>query len=420
MSEVERGFPRPVKMNIQGLLMYEDGYRDPRKVIVKPLDEDRDGVPDDPTILEEVVQNFNAPPQNLYFRKIVDFDGYEYMALWKAQFLSLPLSYSGVFEAVGSGDSAIWTVQGRAQTLERTIPVQNIDLLVLDLGSSVDQLVDFLNGATDDETLRQFDGLVVTRGGQFSRLHAAPQDSGWQLSHVITTDYATRVGRSFTLNRLLPFQNPLHFRWKHYAPRENRIDPSISNIIDMFVITNAYFREVLQWKNSRDDVESFPRPPTSESLRVQFGELSQFKMLSDEIVFKPGRFKLLFGRGAEPELQARFKVVKMPSTTLTDNEVKSRVIDAVESYFELENWDFGERFYYTELSAYIHQRLSNIISTVVIVPQKAESAFGNLFQIKSEVNELFLSTATVADVDVVSNLTETNLRIRRGDLFPPR
>jgi hypothetical protein len=236
---------------------------------------------------------------------------------------------------------------------------------------------------------------------------------GNSVSAESTSDYALAIGRSFTLNELLTTQNPLYFRWKHFAPRQNRIDPSISNIIDMYVVTNAYFRDVIRWKSSNSSVSLFPESPTSESLRVQFGELNQFKMLSDQIVFKPAQFKLLFGVGAEPELSAKFNVVKLPTTTLTDNEVKSRVIDAVDEYFDITNWDFGERFYYTELSAYIHQKLSNIISTVVIVPQNAESAFGNLFQIKSEPNELFLSTATVADVEIVRNLTETNLRIRR-------
>lgn len=424
-NEIQRGFPRPVKMNIQGLLMYEDGYRDPRKVIVKPLDEDRDGVPDDPTILEQVVQNFEAEPSQVFFRKIQDFDGYEYLTLWRGNFLWI--TGTGVNSVANDafltlnpeGESPIVNLRGQVdRNFSRvfTLEANDVDLLVL-TQINIDQFVNAANLALADVGVKSLAGIIVASRGRFYELG---EGSLGELTYTETTDYASRVGRSFSLNRLLPVQNPLHFLWKHYAPRENRIDPSISNIIDMFVITNGYFREVQEWKNRRQSVENFPRPPTSESLRVQFGELNQFKMLSDEVVFRPGQFKLLFGQGAEPELQARFKVVKLPSTTLTDNEVKSRVIDAVESYFQLENWDFGERFYYTELSAYIHQRLSNIISTVVIVPEKAESAFGNLFQIRSEVNELFLSTATVSDVDIVSNLTETNLRVRRGDLFPPR
>ena len=32
----------------------------------------------------------------------------------------------------------------------------------------------------------------------------------------------------------------------------------------------------------------------------------------------------------------------------------TQVIEAVNEYFDVANWDFGETFYYTELSAYIH------------------------------------------------------------------
>ena len=52
-----------------------------------------------------------------------------------------------------------------------------------------------------------------------------------------------------------------------------------------------------------------------------------------------------------------------------------------------------------------------VVVGVIIVPQKDDSVFGNLFQVKGETDELFLSTATVADVEIVRNLTDTNLRV---------
>jgi hypothetical protein len=46
----------------------------------------------------------------------------------------------------------------------------------------------------------------------------------------------------------------------------------------------------------------------------------------------------------------------------------------------------------------------------VIVPKDAEAKFGDLFQIKAGSNELFFSTASVNDVEIVSGLTGANLR----------
>ena len=47
---------------------------------------------------------------------------------------------------------------------------------------------------------------------------------------------------------------------------------------------------------------------------------------------------------------------------------------------------------------------------MVIVPKDAEAKFGDLFQIKAGGNELFFSTASVSQVEIVSGLTGSNLR----------
>ena len=112
------------------------------------------------------------------------------------------------------------------------------------------------------------------------------------------------------------------------------------------------------------------------------------------------------------ELQATFKVIKTLGSDISDNEVKSQVIEAINRFFLLNNWDMGESFYYTELAAFIHQSMPTNISSVALVPTNSESNFGNLFQVKAEVDELFLPVAKVTDIDVVKGFTEQNLKIR--------
>ena len=141
-------------------------------------------------------------------------------------------------------------------------------------------------------------------------------------------------------------------------------------------------------------------------------DLTAYKSISDEIIFKPAKFKLLFGDSAEAELRAIFKVIKVVGSTMSDNELRSRIVAVTEDFFNIANWDFGESFYYTELAAYIHQNIPGQLSSIVIVPSQTESNFGNLFQVKAEPNELFLSTVTVNNVEVVKGFTEQNLKIR--------
>ncbi len=232
------------------------------------------------------------------------------------------------------------------------------------------------------------------------------------IENIIDKYHYDKNGKVFTQNTDITQLErlPFYFKWSHYAPIDQRVDPSATNIIDMIVITDSYYRDVTIWKNSNGSLATFPAAPTTEELRIQFQELDQYKMVSDSMIWNSGTFKLLFGTQAATELQATFKVVKAASTSISDNEVKTLVITAIDQYFDVRNWDFGEKFFYTELAAFIHQQLSRIISSVVIVPSNSSSQFGNLFEIIANPTELFISTATVNNVSIVANLTEQNLR----------
>jgi hypothetical protein len=120
----------------------------------------------------------------------------------------------------------------------------------------------------------------------------------------------------------------------------------------------------------------------------------------------------LFGPYADQQYQAKFRVVKL-SNNISDNELKTQIISAINNYFEVENWEFGETFYFTELSSYIHQRLGSAIGSIVILPKNTSGAFGDMFSVKADPNELFASTATVADIEIVERITSQTLRADR-------
>ena len=121
------------------------------------------------------------------------------------------------------------------------------------------------------------------------------------------------------------------------------------------------------------------------------------------------KYKILFGSNAEEQLQATFKVVKNPLTNISDAVVKTRVIQAINEFFALDNWDFGDAFYFTELAAYIHNQLAPDLLSVVIVPNQSGQSFGSLFQINSAADEIFISGATVDDVSLITALGANQL-----------
>jgi hypothetical protein len=211
-----------------------------------------------------------------------------------------------------------------------------------------------------------------------------------------TTDYTARRGRS-----------SIDFQYKHHAGQETRIDPSVSNIVDVYLLERTYDNLFRIWLQ---DGGAKPTPSTSDQLRINYsGVLNPLKSLSDQIVYHPVKYKILFGTGADENLQATFKVVKNTKTNITDAVIKTRVIAAINEFFALDNWDFGDTFYFTELAAYVHNQLAPDLLTVVIVPNESGQGFGSLFQINSAADEIFISGATVDDVSIITALGANQL-----------
>ena len=113
---------------------------------------------------------------------------------------------------------------------------------------------------------------------------------------------------------------------------------------------------------------------------------------------------------ADSNLQAEFKIVKNPQSSITDSEIKTRSVSAINEYFDSVNWDFGDTFYFTELSAYIHTELSPHIATVLVVPKGAGQTFGSLFEIECGSDEIFISDAKVENVEIIDAVTASKIR----------
>lgn len=215
---------------------------------------------------------------------------------------------------------------------------------------------------------------------------------------VLNSNYKAKIGR-----------DALKFQYVHAADSNSRIDPSASNIIDTYLLTRGYdnlFRQYLD-----GTISKAPKPPSSDELYTSYAtELNKIKSLSDEIIYHPVKYKVLFGNEAKEDLQARFKIVKNADLVLNDNKLKSDVISAINRFFALENWDFGDKFYFSELASYVMNELSPDLVTFVIVPVQEDQTFGSLFEIKSESDEVFISGANVTDIDIIDAITASRLK----------
>jgi len=227
--------------------------------------------------------------------------------------------------------------------------------------------------------------------------------------------YNTKLGIQPTLDyKVYPGRDKLKFQYTHSADYESRIDPGSSNIIDIYVLTKSYDTQFRQWIDGA--TSSQPRPPSSSELYNIIGpSLGLIKSISDEIVYHPVKYKILFGSIATADVQASFKISKNVDSVVSDNDIKSRVITAINQFFTLDNWNFGDIFYFTELSTYVMNQLAPDITNFIIVPRQAGSYFGSLFEIKCPSDQIFINGATVSDIEIISGITSGNIKSVTGD-----
>ena len=201
---------------------------------------------------------------------------------------------------------------------------------------------------------------------------------------------------------------PLNFAWFHRTPQYHLVDPSSTNIIDIFIIARGYYTAVRDWLSGKSDIE--PELPTPLQLRTDYAALLDNKMISDTVILHPGKIKLLFGSKATPELQSKIKVISSGSGVLTNNQIKVRIVEITEEFFDINKWEFGESFYFTELAAVIHNELAIEIDTVVLVPQYTNNQFGDMFQVQSREDEILQPHITVDNIEIIQSLNSQNLR----------
>ena len=339
-----------------------DGYIDMKKLVVSFADSNNNGIVDDPELFLNIVAPADTTETNL------ELLAKKYIVLEKYTITAGQDDYRYA-DAIRSGTVLIRKTQPSNSSIIDPVtgtPYTN------------GQYVYFI----DTDTLTKVD---IT-GPRF----------------VASLDYKVYVGR-----------DRLKFQYNHSADYTSRVDPGNSNIIDTYVLTKIYDTNFRQWIAGANTDK--PLPPSSDELYDMMSpSLSVIKSISDEIVYHPVSYKILFGATAEPELQASFKVVKNADQVVSDNDVKARIVTAINQFFTLNNWDFGDTFYFSELSSYVMTQLAPDISSFIIVPRFGGLNFGNLFEIKSASDEIFINGATVSDIEIISGITQNVIKALPG------
>jgi hypothetical protein len=340
------------RLKIIGQPIQSDGYVDDFQVLVGFEDSDSDGVPDNPDFFNDIVApTVNSNLKYVFLQKTVDFDNLQrYLLVEKG--------------------------------------VVNSDYPTL-----------------DDIELSKSEYVI----GQ--NFYAYEQDAFYTLTRnaqgtlilLSNSEFIAQIGRQ-----------DLYFQYRHNSPLTSRLDPGSTNIIDVYVVTLAYYTAYQNWIKDSTGTVSQPLPPTIDQLTTEYADLQNYKMISDNMILNSVEFKPLFGSKAPEQLRAIIKVIKSAQSTASVSEIKNLVIANMDAYFSIDKWDFGDTFYFSELAAYIHSQIGDVVSSVVIVPLNQQKYFGDLYEIRSTPSQIFVNAATVNDVEVIEALTSTNLRTAPG------
>ena len=220
---------------------------------------------------------------------------------------------------------------------------------------------------------------------------------------TLSYNYLAKVGRQ-----------DLYFQYRHNSPLTNRIDPGSTNIIDLYVVTNAYYRAYTNWLQDTTGTVTEPEQPTIDELSTAYQGLQNYKMISDNMILNSVSFQPLFGQKAPSALRATIKVIRASNSTASPSTIKNLVVANINAYFNISNWNFGDTFYFSELASYIHQNIGSVVSSIVLVPLNSQKSFGDLYEIRCAPNQIFVNGATVNDVEVITALTSTNLQTAPG------
>jgi hypothetical protein len=205
-----------------------------------------------------------------------------------------------------------------------------------------------------------------------------------------------------------PGRSNIKFQYTHKTSDNRRLDPSKTNLMDIYLLTSTYNTEFRNWLTS--GLGSEPLAPTSQYLDLAYSKsLNSIKSISDELIFHPTSYKVLFGNKASPMLQATFKASRNTYRSNSDNALKTRILTAINDFFSIENWEFGQTFYFSELATYVMNIMTPDITNFVIVP-KQQNAFGSLYEIKCQSNEIFVSGATIFDINIIDSVTSSELK----------
>lgn len=143
----------------------------------------------------------------------------------------------------------------------------------------------------------------------------------------------------------------LSYIWTHYKSDDIYINPSKSNIIEIYVTGIQ--------KDLKTNIVKH-HPLSSSEINKLVRDIDKRKMISDIIqVYNASTY----------EVEVALKVYKLNTTSITDELLKSKISDVIDRFFDISNIPLGKHFHFSRLIEWIHTNVPEVQHMEVLLDE---------------------------------------------------
>jgi len=159
---------------------------------------------------------------------------------------------------------------------------------------------------------------------------------------LIENNVGYTLSMMYTTNDIFLPENDLSFIWTHFKSDDIYINPSKSNIIEIYVTGIK--------RDLKKNIEIY-QPLTSSEINKLIKEIDKRKMISDIVqVYNSSVY----------EISVSLKFYKNKNVGITDELLRSKINNSLDNFFDIVNIPLGKHFHLSRLLEHLHNEIDEI------------------------------------------------------------
>jgi len=229
--------------------------------------------------------------------------------------------------------------------------IENIEYI----GNSLNTLNFKINCSEIYEIEDLYESFNKEKENILSNYTALTNDFSFGDINIVETFNGYTVSLKYKTNNITLPENDLSFVWTHYKADDIYLNPSKSNIIEIYVtgIKNDLKKQIEVYE-----------PLSSSEINKLVTEIDKRKMISDVVqVYNSSVYKV----------EVAIKVYKNKSYSITNELLKAKIDVALDNFFDISNIPLGQHFYMSRMIEWLHTKVPEIQHIEMIKDENSET-----------------------------------------------